>query len=99
MGDQLWGFLIAGLGEMHLVARPEGRSFLGIARVRGSYGELISSSPQAGRALPPLASLVERLKLLLPDEAQGRDSGQGVHPVWSGGSLERLSNLQPSTPT
>src|SRR5215472_8062989 len=33
MGNQLRGLLITGLGEMHLVARPEDRSFLGRACV------------------------------------------------------------------
>src|SRR5690348_10858088 len=74
---------------MDLVARPEGRSFLGIARVQViRRGDQLSR--RQGWLLPPLPTLVERLKLLLPDEAQGCDSRQGFHPVWGGGSLERI---------
>jgi hypothetical protein len=72
MGDQLRSLFIAGLGEMHLIADPQGSSFLAIACV-----EIIGRVDELGRReswlLPPLSSLVERFKLLLPDRAQRLD--------------------------
>ena len=42
VGDQLWSFFITGLGEMHLVACPEGCSFHGKASNENIYIRIVN---------------------------------------------------------
>src|SRR5712691_1522540 len=64
-------------------------SLLAISRVEviGRGDEL---SCWQGRLLPPSPTLIEWLKLLLPDATKCADSGQRFHPLWGARSLERI---------
>src|SRR5512135_1422455 len=89
MDNQLWRRFITSLGEVYLVARPEGCSFLPIACVEViRRGDELSCGQ--GRFSSPLPTLIERLKLLFPDGTKCGDGRQRFHPVWGSRSLERI---------
>src|SRR6266705_4997557 len=89
MSNQLWSVFITGLGEIDLVARPEGCSFLAITCIEViGRGDELSGRESWFRS--PLTSLLPCFKLLLPNRAQCGDGGQRFHPVWGLSSLQRI---------